>query len=65
MIVASQTNQYDHAKVWCIEALNILKHEETGKFIGLEYQYDYLDFLGELAWIHWNCGSPLKSFAAI
>ncbi|GAI77700.1 unnamed protein product, partial [marine sediment metagenome] len=32
---------------------------------GEDYQYDYLEMLGELAWILWNSGYPMKSCAAM
>jgi len=66
MIAASQTKHFEHAKVWCKNALNILHKEETGQAVaGREYQYDYLELLGELAWILWNSGFPMKSCAAM
>lgn len=66
MIAASQTSHFEHAKVWCKSALNILHKEETGQVVaGGEYQYDYLELLGELAWILWKYGYPMKSCAAM
>jgi len=66
MIAASRTNHFEHAKVWCKSALNILHDEETGQVAaGREYKHDYLELLGELAWIHWNSGYPIKSCAAM
>jgi len=66
MIAASQTSHFEHAKVWCKSALNIINNAETGQVVaGEEYQYDYLELLGELAWILWNSGYPMKSCAAM
>jgi hypothetical protein len=66
VIAASQTSHFEHAKVWCKSALNILHKEETGQVVvGREYQYDYLELLGELAWIHWKYGYPAKSCTAM
>jgi len=66
MIAASQTNRFEHAKVWCNSALNILHKEETGRVAAeIEYQYDYLELLGELAWTLWMSGYPMKSCAAM
>jgi len=66
MLAASQTGHYEHAKDWCKNSIQSLCKDETGKVVaGVEYQYDYLEMLGELAWILWNSGYPMKSCAAM
>ena len=66
MIAASQTNHFKQAKIWCKNALTVLHREETSQVVaGKEYQYDYLELLGELAWIHWSSGYPMKSCATM
>lgn len=66
MIAASQTSHFEYAKVWCKSALNTLHKEEMGQVVaGIEYQYDYLELLGELAWTLWKSGYPMKSCAAM
>jgi hypothetical protein len=66
MIAASQTGRFEHAKIWCKSALNILRKEETGRLVaGVEYQYDYLELLGELAWTLWRSGYSMKSCTAM
>jgi len=66
MLAASQTNHFEHAKAWCKSALNILHKEETGQVVaGREYQYDYIELLGELGWMLWKYGYPMKSCAAM
>ena len=66
MLAASQTGHYRHAKTWSKNAIQNLRKEEIGKVVaGEEYQYDYLEMIGELAWILWNSGYPMKSCAAM
>ena|GEM_PF-6304001 len=66
MIAATQTSHFEHAKVWCKSALNILHKEETGRIAaGSGYQFDYLELIGELAWTLWISGYPMKSCAAM
>ena len=62
MMAASHTNHFENAKAWCINGLKALRDNDGGKVV---HVYEYLEMVGELAWILWASGYAKKACAAM
>jgi len=62
MMAASHTNHFENAKAWCTNGVKALRDSDTDKVIHI---YEYLEMIGELAWILWASGYPKKACAAM
>lgn len=66
MLAASQTDHFEDARTWCTKAIQMLRESDTKKIISAyEYEYEYLEMVGELAWILWSSSYPKKACAAM